>query len=142
MATRPAPRWIIYVVPLLLVAVAALGTWRHRHDDQTAWRGGTVGMFAVVDSPANRLVRGLAAPDESDGPLVVLMPPASIDAVHERAKVRPTDANLGHLADEWEPLVGDGKLVRVEVWATRFDSEGTTVRLELLSALDLASAET
>lgn len=128
-------------IPTLMVAVAAWSTWRHHHDHQTSWRGASVGMFAMVDAPANRLVRGLVQPaDAPAGEPDLFLPPAATGDARMRAMVAPTEENLRRLADAWTPHVDDGRLVRVEVWATRFRSEGAgapAVRLELIGSLDV-----
>lgn len=129
-------------VPALMVAVAALGTWRYHNDHQTAWRGATVGMFAMVDAPANRLVRGVVeqVDDRGDEP-DLYMPPPEVADERMRALVTPTTDNLESLAEAWAPVVTDGRLVRVEVWATRFRSgPGTpSVRLELIGSHDVVT---
>lgn len=128
-------------VPLLMVAVAALSTWRYHQHDQTSWRGASVGMFAMIDAPANRLVRGVVQPDDADADAEpeLYTPPKAVDEERVRALVTPTEGNLRRLADAWSPEVEDGRLVRVEVWATRFRSGpgSPAIRLELIGSLDV-----
>src|SRR5690606_36184572 len=114
---RPWP--LLLAAPTLMVAVAALGTWRHVEHHQTAWRGATVGMFAHVDAPANRLVRGRAT---TAGGTELTLDANRVAGEVERALVTPTAGNLEAVADAWEAeLVDDGHTVvglHVEVLRT------------------------
>lgn len=95
-------------------------------------------MFAMVDSPANRLLRGLAVADsDPDGDLVILTPPDSVSSEATRALIQPTDENLVALARAWSEVLEGGRLVTLEVWATRFRAEAPSVGLEMLASHDL-----
>lgn len=140
-AARPRGTGASVVVPVVMLLVAAIGTWRHHALDQTSWRGASVGMFARVDAPANRLVRGVVEVPRTEGGgtgRVLRHPPRELSSTAERALVTPTDHNLRQLAAAWETTVDEGRLVRVEVWATRFrGSSPPAVRLELVGSHDL-----
>lgn len=132
---------------MVMLTVAALSTWRHHELDQTSWRGASVGMFAQVDAPSNRLVRGVVEtrdpqPGDADATETrLLRPPPAVASAGERALVTPTDHNLRRLAEGWRTTVTDGRLLRVEVWATRFRaSNPPAVRLELLGSYELETA--
>jgi len=130
-------------VPVLMVVVAGLGAWRYHNHQQTSWRGASIGMFATVDAPANRLVRGVVQPDEVGADTALFTPPRSLDGERARALVTPTSGNLRALADAWAPIVPDGRLVRVEVWATRFRSGpgDPAVRLEMIGSYEIQTGQ-
>ena len=134
---RLVPQMVI--VPVLMVAVAALGMWRYHADHQTSWRGATAGMFARVDAPANRIAMGIVQPGDDESERFPIPPPPEAREQWHRAIVTPTAANLQELADAWAPRVPDGRLVRVEVLATQFRSGpgGPSVRLERIASFDV-----
>lgn len=76
---------LVAVVPVLVLVMAAAGTWRYHQLDQTSWRGGTLGMFATVDTPSNRLVRGVTA----EGAIELV--PAGLREEATRTLVTPSD---------------------------------------------------
>lgn len=126
--TRSTDHLLVAIVPLVVLLMAAIGTWRYHRLDQTSWRGGTLGMFATIDSPSNRLVRGVMA----DGTIVLV--PTQLEQDASRALVTPTERNLERLANSWQRAEPSSDLVLVEVYRTVFDPSGPTIRLDLIRA--------
>lgn len=133
-------RILLAVAPLAALLTAAVGTWHHHHDLQPAWQGGTLGMFSMVDSQSNRILRGVAVDPGDPTEAPIFLRPVDVDTqVRTLARIRPTHANLAALAEAWIPALDTVELVRVEVWAMRFDGHGPAVRLELIGSYQVGS---
>lgn len=124
-------------VPILMVLVAAYGTWNHVVEEQTAWRGATGGMFSRIDGPGNRLLVGVVDGQDPMMPGRKLSPPIEVQRQSSRSLVRPSASNLSSLAADWADHLDAVRLVRLEVWTTRFDRDRAQIRLELVRAFDV-----
>jgi hypothetical protein len=102
------------------------------------WKGGGFGMFSTTDTGPQRELRVFLV-SHSGARAVAL--PESLDDIASRAAVLPTPTRLRELArrvgEDMGGLLPDLASVRVELWRTRFDSEGLEPRAELLRRVEV-----
>lgn len=115
---------------VVLVAVAAWGTWRFNEQDQPSWKGATFGMFARVDNVPTRVARAYVVDAEGEQHDVAL--PSTLEDDYERTLALPTPRRVSALAEGWsdevEPTLVWSQFV-MEVLAIDFDSERAAVQL-------------
>ena len=127
-------RWLPWVAPALLLALALNQLRLVRAEHLSPWLGGGFGMFSTLDQGSNRRIRAFAlyGPYERE-----FRPTVELGDVERRARVHPTEGNLDRLA---LALLDGGALppplpaaLRIEVWRASFDPETLAPRWERLS---------
>ncbi|MGH9084246.1 MAG: hypothetical protein ACRDYW_02230 [Acidimicrobiales bacterium] len=115
-------------MPALLVAVAALGVYRHVTLDQTSWQGASFGMFATYDSrPSRAVVIDVVA----DGERRRIAVPRALEDDAVELTVVPTDRGARSLArGVLAELASQGvTAVQVEVRRLVVDTEPKALRI-------------
>jgi hypothetical protein len=92
-------------------------------------------MFAHIDAPANRFLRGDAIGE--DGEPIVVLPPAELAGDVERSTVIPTQHNLSALAAAWLALEPDLDLRTIEVLRTAYDADDAELTMEEVATFDV-----
>jgi hypothetical protein len=128
-------RWLRYLAPALLVAVAGLQLWAVRATDLSPWLGGGFGMFSTTDSWGRRHLHAWAV---SPGVRRELAVPPAGGPLARAALAQPTAARLRRLAAFLSAGVdADVEAVEVQVWAPRFDPETLAPSSVLLGAVEV-----
>lgn len=129
----PRERWLPWLAPALLLAVAANQLRLVATEDLSPWLGGGFGMFSTLDQGSNRRIRAFAlyGPYERE-----IRPATTLGDVERRARVHPTEPNLDRLT---LALIDSGAVppplpaaLRLEVWRASFDPETLAPRWERL----------
>jgi hypothetical protein len=123
-----------FVVPIVMVCVAAFQMVRVHFDGQTSWRGGGFGMYAGFHPSYNDawLVRpgSGAALRATQTKHETMMPDA---ALIRPVLPHPNERNLNRALDTLPPEWRDG--TRLEVWQLHFDPQTQRLTRRLLAAV-------
>lgn len=109
---------LVAVVPVVLVAVAALSIFRFHEYRQSSWQGVGFGMFATYD---NRISRFTRVDVEVDGDVTRVDPRSAFPDLVDRGEVTPSGGAPRELAEAVRERL-DADRVVVEIW--RIDVEG------------------
>ena len=134
-------RILPYVVPSLLLAIAAVQIYNEHVNDLNPWKGGGFGMFSTVDEPGRRIVRSYLIGEEGqEAPLRI---PTSLQRLTWEVRSFPTPDRVTRLArgvadDLNQTLTKSGTFVRarhvrIEVLRTSYDTATREFRAERIA---------
>ena len=127
---------------LLLVAVASLQVVLARTEHLSPWSGGGFGMFASVDSPAQRHLHAWALRPGLRSELDV---PKELEALARRALALPSESRMRPLAEalariemeEGDPDEAPLDTVSLQIYGVTFDPETLAPSGELLRSIEV-----
>ncbi len=115
----------LWLVPAVLIVIAALQLWRAHTQDLSPWIGAGFGMFATIDGERSRL---LILEDRGTGARLQLPEALVTDA--RRALQAPSAERLQRLETELSDHYGTE--VEVEVWRAKFNHDTNHLNWERL----------
>jgi hypothetical protein len=114
---------LVYGAPALLCVIAGLQIYVAHTAPLSPWKGGGIGMFSTVDSPAARFLRVYLVTD--DGEIPVMIPPG-LGARAQEVRTIPTRGRLRSIAEgvargEWVPYRLDSAAERYRDLISKYE---------------------